>query len=94
MGIIAWIKKHILGEKAPVTTVTSIKKAVAVKDVQPELDLSEWKMSDRTSFKKFIIAQQNIKRRKESSYKYSKFFKHRQPTTARKLWKPDKKPED
>jgi len=92
MGIIAWIKKHILRKKVSVTTVTSIKKAVAVKDVQPEL--SEWKMSDRTSFKKFIIAQQNIKRRRESSYKYSKFFKHRQPTTARKLWKPGKKPED
>ena len=92
VDIIAWIKKHFFKKKKTSTTV----KAVAV-ERKPELDLSERSVKmprTRTDLKKLIIAQRNIKRRRESSYKYSKFFKHRQPTTARKLWKPDKKPED
>ncbi len=44
--------------------------------------------------KTIITAQKNIQKQKQSTYKYSKFFKHRQPTTARKLWKPHAKPEE
>jgi len=47
-----------------------------------------------TALKKTKIALRNIERRKHGQYKYSKFFKHRQPTTARKLWKPDARPDD
>jgi len=86
VGIIAWIKRLLFGKKKT--------KEVEAVESKPELDLSEVKMPTRTDIRKLIIAQQNIKRRRESSYRYSKFFKHRQPTTARKLWKPDKKPED
>ncbi len=42
----------------------------------------------------FIISQRNLERKKQSRHKYAKFFKHRQPTTSRKLWKPNAKLEE
>jgi len=48
----------------------------------------------KNKIKTKTIALRNIERRKHGQYKYAKFFKHRQPTTARKLWKPDATFED
>jgi hypothetical protein len=52
------------------------------------------KASKPRTIKTSRIAQLNIERKKQTQIPYSQFFKHRKPTTARKLWKPNAKLEE
>jgi hypothetical protein len=48
----------------------------------------------RFSFKPTTTEERYVKVPKTHPARYRKFFKHRQPTTARKLWKPNAKLEE
>jgi len=56
--------------------------------MQPET-VSPETFPSHVEIRDFVIAQRNLERRKQAQYKYAKFFKHRQPTTSRKTWKPN-----
>jgi hypothetical protein len=47
-----------------------------------------------STIKTLRITQCNVKRKRQTQVPYSRFFKHRKPATARKLWKPNAKLEE
>jgi hypothetical protein len=69
-------------------------KQLAMKATSPRERARERLYASPSTIKTLRIAQSNIERKKQTQIPYSQFFKHRKPTTARKLWKPNAKAEE
>ena len=76
--------QHASVENVPnVTNVTNVTRAT----VETHLD-----MPLQRTLKQELIAKRNLQRR--TKFSNAEHFKRRQPTTARKLWRPDAKIEE